>query len=304
MEGGRAESPRRRIVASTLPVDLDLTLGALVRGRHDPTTRQAPDGAWWRAMRTPEGPATLRLNGRGVGLTAEAWGPGAGWALDAAADLVGAADSLDGFQPAGVVQAIHRAHPGLRMPRARPLLQCLILPVLEQRVPGKQAWIAYYALLRLLGEPAPGPSGLLLPPSAEALAALPSYRLRPLGVDERRATTLVRAARAAARLERAALRPPDEARRVLETIPGIGPWTSAEVARVSLGDADAVSVGDYNLPRVVAWNLAGEDAADDDRMLELLEPYRGHRGRVQRLLDLGGRPLPRRGPRPTIGPFW
>lgn len=304
MSSPAERAPRRRPIASALPVDLDLTLGALVRGRRDPTTRRCDDGTWWRALRTPDGPATLRVSGRGTGLAAEAWGPGAEWALESAPDLVGARDTLDGFDPGGIVGAIHRQHAGLRIPRARPLLQCLILPVLEQRVPGKQAWIAYYGLLRLLGEPAPGPAGLLLSPAADALAALPPHRLRPLGVDEHRATTLIRAARAAGRLERAALLPPAEARRVLEAIPGIGPWTSAEVARVSLGDADAVSVGDYNLPRLVAWNLAGDENADDTRMLELLEPYRGHRGRVQRLLELGGRPLPRRGPRPTIGPFW
>ena len=66
---------------------------------------------------------------------------------------------------------------------------------------------------------------------------------------------------------------------------------------VALGDADAVSVGDYHLPNVVAWALAGEPRGDDARMLELLEPYRGHRGRVMRLLLAGGVGPPRRGPR-------
>jgi 3-methyladenine DNA glycosylase/8-oxoguanine DNA glycosylase len=65
----------------------------------------------------------------------------------------------------------------------------------------------------------------------------------------------------------------------------------------AMGDPDAVPVGDYHLPSMVAWSLAGEPRADDARMLELLEPYRGHRGRVIRLLVAGGSAAPRRGPR-------
>jgi 3-methyladenine DNA glycosylase/8-oxoguanine DNA glycosylase len=69
--------------------------------------------------------------------------------------------------------------------------------------------------------------------------------------------------------------------------------------RVALGDPDAVSVGDYHIPSLVAWALAGERKADDARMLELLEPYRGQRGRVQRLLEVSGIYPERHGPRMT-----
>jgi hypothetical protein len=43
--------------------------------------------------------------------------------------------------------------------------------------------------------------------------------------------------------------------------------------------------------------LAGEPRGDDARMLELLEPFRGHRGRVQRLLEVSGIHPEARGPR-------
>jgi 3-methyladenine DNA glycosylase/8-oxoguanine DNA glycosylase len=69
------------------------------------------------------------------------------------------------------------------------------------------------------------------------------------------------------------------------------------VAAVALGDPDAVSVGDYHLPHLVAWALAGKPRGDDALMLELLEPFRGNRGRVLRLLELGGHHAPRFGPR-------
>ena len=91
--------------------------------------------------------------------------------------------------------------------------------------------------------------------------------------------------------------PVDVARARLTTFPGVGPWTTAEIARLALGDADAVSIGDYHLPNIVAWALAREPRGDDERMLELLEPYVGHRGRVQLLLEAGGIRAPAFGPR-------
>lgn len=90
--------------------------------------------------------------------------------------------------------------------------------------------------------------------------------------------------------------PGEAARARLEALLGIGPWTAAETARIALGDPDAVTVGDYRLPNLVSWALAGEPRGDDRRMLELLEPYRVQRGRVQRLLEASGISAPRYGP--------
>ena len=69
------------------------------------------------------------------------------------------------------------------------------------------------------------------------------------------------------------------------------------MTQLAFGDPDAVIVGDYRLPGIVAWNFAGERIADDARMLELLEPYRGQRARVQALIKFGGEKPPRRGPK-------
>jgi len=90
---------------------------------------------------------------------------------------------------------------------------------------------------------------------------------------------------------------PADAQRRLTALPGMGAWTAAEIAVVALGDPDAVSVGDYHLPNLVSWALAGEPRGTDERMLELLEPYRGHRARAVQLLELAGISAPRRGPR-------
>ena len=89
----------------------------------------------------------------------------------------------------------------------------------------------------------------------------------------------------------------------MRALPGVGPWTAAEVALVALGDADAVPVGDYHVPHMVSWALAGEPRGSDERMLDLLEPFAGHRGRVVRLLAAAGLAAPRFGPRMPLRSF-
>lgn len=63
------------------------------------------------------------------------------------------------------------------------------------------------------------------------------------------------------------------------------------------GDADAVSFGDYHVAGDVGWALTGRHDTDDDGLAEILEPFRPHRYRVQRLVELERIHRPRRGPR-------
>ncbi|MFN8233154.1 MAG: DNA-3-methyladenine glycosylase 2 family protein [Actinomycetota bacterium] len=254
-------------------------------------------------MRTPEGPAVLHLVSTDrSSVEAEAWGGGASMALEAAPALVGALDDDAGFAPAHpVVADAWRRHRGVRLTRSGDVVQALIPAILEQKVTGPEARRAYARLTRATSEPAPGPfSDLLLPPDPPRVAELGTFAFHPFGVERRRAELVRRICADAVRLDALASREPSEARAGLEAISGIGPWTGAEVARLALGDRDAVSVGDYHLPNLVAWALAGEARGDDARMLQLLEPYRGHRGRVQRLLEASGIAAPRFGPRMTI----
>jgi 3-methyladenine DNA glycosylase/8-oxoguanine DNA glycosylase len=293
----RSTRPAETIVVPRLPVDLGLTLGPLRRGRGDPTTRVGPDGSWWRATRTPQGPATARYGLEGPSVRVAAWGPGADWCLATAAELLGTRDSLDGFEPAGLVGELHRRMPGLRISRSLAVFEALVPSVLEQKVSGAEARRAYRGIALAWGEPAPGPVPLRLPPAAGVLATTPYWAYHRFGVEMKRANTVRGAASCAGRLDALAELPPAEARRRMQSLPGVGPWTAAEVAIVALGDADAVSVGDLHLPHLVSWTLAGEPRGSDERMLELLAPWPGHRGRVLRLLQVGGRWAPRFGPR-------
>jgi 3-methyladenine DNA glycosylase/8-oxoguanine DNA glycosylase len=281
------------------PLDLAETLGPVSRGRGDPCTRVF-NGEFWRATRTPAGPGTERLR-RAAGATVEvtAWGPGADWLVEHAPALVGEQDDASGFQPAHPLLAdLHRRHAGMRICRTEAVFEAAMATIIEQKVPGADAWRSWRAMVRALGDPAPGPlPGLFVPPAAELVARTPYFAFHPFGLERRRAETLRRASASARHLGEALNMPPEAARGRLDALPGLGPWSAAEIALVALGDADAVSVGDYHLPHQVSWALAGEPRGSDERMLELLEPYRGHRGRVLRLLAVAGIQAPRRGPR-------
>jgi 3-methyladenine DNA glycosylase/8-oxoguanine DNA glycosylase len=285
-----------RRVALRGPLDLATTLAPLRHGRGDRTVRLSGREAWL-AFRTDDGPASLRLAlDTPSRLTATAWGEGAERALDSVPALIGEKDRPEDFVARhAVLRQLQRRNAGLRLPSSRRILHALVPSVLEQKVTGTEAFRSYAALLRRYGEPAPGPGDLLLPPLGSALARLSYFALHPLGVERRRAEVIRHAAARADWLEASATSL--EAGQRLRSLPGIGPWTVAEVLRCTFGDADAVSVGDFHVPNIVAWALAGEPRANDQRMLELLEPYRGQRGRVQRLLEVGGVVAPRYGPR-------
>jgi 3-methyladenine DNA glycosylase/8-oxoguanine DNA glycosylase len=295
---------RSRVLRPNGPVDLAGTLFPLRRGIGDPCMRIGPAEAW-RAWRTPDGPATLRLRTGAGEIVAHAWGPGTEAALEAAPGLAGLEDHPELLVPVHqAVRELQRRLPGLRLTRTSTVLDVLVPAVMEQKIVGKEARRIHRAVVLALGEPAPGPAGLHLPPERSTLAATPYYAFHPFGLERRRAEVIRSAASRADRLEAlSSARDPvawAAARRALRSLPGVGAWTAAEVARLALGDPDAVSVGDYHLPHLVSWLLAGEPRGTDERMLELLEPYRGQRGRVQRLLEASGIVAPRFGPRQPV----
>ena len=247
-----------------------------------------------------------------------AWGPGAEWALEHLPDLIGDNDDDTAFRvmldqpPAAQVRQtllrdLHRRFAGVRLPRSRAVTEALVPTILEQKVTSVEAHRSYRQLVRALGEPAPGPpevvDGLMVPPQPSVLAATPYWAFHRFGIERKRADTIRLACSYAKRLDEGPNLPPDEARGRMTALPGVGAWSAAEVARVALGDPDAVSVGDFHLPHQVAWAFTGARRGDDESMLALLEPYRGQRGRVQRLIECRGIMPPRHGPRQPIRSF-
>ncbi len=276
-------------------------LAPLRHGRGDPTYQVDEAGTHWRGVRTPEGTATLAVDPlAGPDVRARAWGDGAQWMLDSVPDLLGERDDPTGFTPhhREVAEALRR-HPHLRIGRTGLVMEALVPAVIEQKVTGQEASRGFRSLVHRYGERAPGPGRdrrLWVQPSADTIRTIPSWEWLRMHVDPARSRTLVGAARVASSLERVVGLPADEADRRLRTLPGVGVWTSAEVRARALGDADAVSFGDYHIAKGVGWALFGHDI-DDEQMAVVLDPYRPHRGRVVQLLGYHGVPRPRRGPR-------
>jgi len=273
-------------------------LESTVRGAKDPVMIGPSEVRW--NTRTPDGLGSLVLDRIDAGtVEVEAFGPGADWMIAQAPRLLGADDDISGFDPpTGRLADLWRRSPFL-LGRTDRLWDSLVGGVFGQKVQIANAYKARRMLSRKFGDPAPGPDGGWILPSPERTAELGYSDFHPLGVERKRAETLLRVAREMPRLESLSERTPAQVRARLERIRGIGPWTTAMVTASVVGDADAVPVGDFHIPNTVAWQLAGEERADDERMLELLEPWTGHRWRVIRLAKASGG-APRRGPKLSL----
>lgn len=290
-----------RILSFPGPVSPGLSLAPLRRGPGDPCFRAGDDGAIWRTSLLDSGPVTARITRSAPEtVSCQAWGDGAAEFLESLPALLGADDGASDFCPQHpVVEAAHRRVPHLRLGRTHRVLEALIPAVLEQRVPGADAFRSWRLLVTKFGTAAPGPApeGMRVPPSAETWRRIPSWEFHRTNVDPGRARTVVGCAQRASALERLSARSADEARSALTALPGVGVWTAAETTQRALGDADALSIGDYHLAAVIGWTLVGEPL-DDSGMVELMEPMRPHRYRVVRLLEASGLAFkPRRGAR-------
>ena len=292
---------RRHTIRLPFPIDLRSTLAGIRRGLDDPTLRFAPDGSVWRATRTPDGPATIHLAGDGDAVAVRAWGDGATWALQQAPALIGCFDDDTSFAELHpVVARLRRKLPGLRIGRTDNVFEALLPAVLEQRHTSFEASRAFRQVIAEYGEAAPGPGGLIVPPDPDRLAGIPYYDLHIRGVEREASDALKRLCARAGSLPLLAELPSAEAQLRLCELPGVGMAAAADVARTAFGDPDAVPLGDEQLPSLVSWALTGDPGADDTRMVELLEPWRGQRARVIALIQAGGLRSPRSGQRPEL----
>ena len=305
--GTPAETPaemRTTVYRPRHPLNLRQTLSPLLRGAWDPTHRwEGP--ALWRTTNTAGGPATLHLVQKDDGIHATAWGGGAEHAIAGVPELCGEGDDWTDLDLRGnaILGETLRTHPGMRLLRTNAVFEALAAAIIEQKVTGIEARHSWRVLVTKYGAVAPGPApqGMRVFPDADVWRRIPSWEWHRAGVTPNRAQTAVRAAALAASLERtlALGRGGADVAAKLRTVPGVGVWTAAETTQRSHGDPDSPSVGDYHLAAIVGYFFAGEPV-DDDGMLELLDPFAGHRQRIVRLIGASGIRKPKFGPRMEI----
>ena len=263
-------------------------------------TSQSRDGVRWWATETPEGSASLAFRLLGGEVIADAWGPGATWAIGQLPALLGNDDDPGGFRPRDqVVRGLVSRMGVPRLGATGRWYEAMATAAIYQRVVSADARTAVTRMGRLHGAEVPGGGPLPLFPLPEAVLRVPDHGFHRAGVDRARSRVIRVAAKHAERLEALHQRPAAEAREWLQRLPGVGPWTAARTTGAAAGDPDAVPVGDLHVPVLVTYALSGATDGGDDSMLELLEPYAGHRGRVVRLVKAAGIGPPRHHPAPT-----
>lgn len=305
----------RALLASdrvSMPVRID-AVPILDRARRGAVANRPRPGVVRRVEPGPFGPLVLDAVQRGAIVELGVWGAVATPA-DVVARAMADARSWIGYDDPPVDLAVVVAdRPDLRAAARRcgPVVlsrlprvgEAVGRAILGQLVQGVEAKRSTAQMAAALGHDAGG--DLWCWPTADVVGQTPGSALRLCGISLR----ATRALHAAALHDRALEGVRDDAERFdrrVRALPGIGVWTSAE-ARLALGDADAVAVGDYHLPTVVCHALAGagRDECSDELMLELLAPYAGQRGRVIRLVERAARRgllprLGRRGPRAAL----
>jgi AraC family transcriptional regulator of adaptative response / DNA-3-methyladenine glycosylase II len=219
-----------------------------------PGVEEVRDGAYRRTLALAHGPGIVELTpapghvGARMTLTdlrdLTAAIARCRWLLDLDADPV-AVDELLGADPD--LRPVVRHAPGRRVPRCVDGAELAVRAVLGQQVSTAAARTGAGRLVARYGQPVADPRGELthLFPTVDALqgvsVAMPASRQRCL-------TALVDALCT----QRLSLHPGcdrDEAMAVLDSLPGVGPWTAHTIAMRALGDPDAFLATDLGVRR-------------------------------------------------------
>ena len=287
------EASVQRVAARVglFPVHFGRTFSMQRLGRYDPTA-DSSDDCFRKAFFYRGEPAAVEFRRDGDALEVSACGSHAETLLEETAAGLSQDDLYASFatRDSGVWR-LHRRLPGLRLLRVPWMYDMTCSAILQQRIRTVDAMRDWRRIAQRWG--AMAPMGLRAFPAAEMLARVPMFELESLGIDPRRARTLLRFAQESRFVPLKTDMSFAVLRGHLFGISGIGPWTTETVLGFGAGDADAAIPGDLHLPHLVCYALAGEPVGSDERMMELLEPFRGHRFRIIRLLYASRLSVPR-----------
>lgn len=270
-------------------------LFAFLGGRAVPGVECVSGLEYRRAIRTPDGPAVLRL--RPAPSTALGGGPAASPAMELEVDSVapgelaglvraarrlldldadpGAIDTALAVDP--VLRPFVLARPGTRLPGAFDGFATTVLAILAQGVTLASARTLAGRIADRHGSPIDVGDTAIVRQFPEP-AVLATADLSSVGLTGRRAAT-IRAVAAAVADGRLVLDPaadPVATIAALQAIPGIGPWTAGYVALRVLRDPDAFPPGDAAVR--VAFRRLGlpADPASIAARAERWRPWRGY----------------------------
>ena len=170
------------------------------------------------------------------------------------------------------MRELERRFPGLHLARPGRVFDGLLRVIPQQLVAWTDATVFWRRLVEQFGTELPGPVRLMLPPSPDAVRAHSAAALQSTGMLPKMARCMIDCARRARRLDALADLSLDEFVRLVQVLPGVGPWTAGQLAGFHLAHSDAVIVGDYGMPHSIAYALTGRERSTDSEMLELLEP--------------------------------
>jgi 3-methyladenine DNA glycosylase/8-oxoguanine DNA glycosylase len=168
---------------------------------------------------------------------------------------------------------------GLRPPRFATLFETLGMTIPFQQVSLEAGQSFVNRLVETFGK---SRGSVWLFPTPEAIADASIEDLRAAGLGGAKATSLrhaasliVAGALSEAEIERL---PTGEALRLLDDLPGVGPWTAGVILLRGFGRLDVFPPGDVGARRTLA-HLLGRTTpiadADEAELLERLGPYRG-----------------------------
>jgi AraC family transcriptional regulator of adaptative response / DNA-3-methyladenine glycosylase II len=259
-----------------------------------PAVETCGDGSYRRSLRLPHGHAVVTLS---APTTKDEAGPAyvegalvlsdlrdlttavsrCRQLLDLDADPIAVLEAL-GADPA--VGPLVAANPGRRVPGAVDGFELAVRAVIGQQVSVAGARTVAGRLVLAAGEPLPEPDGLVthLFPTPAALARLaddaPAAFAMPAG--RRRALAALAHAVEDGEVVLDAGADPDELRRSLVALPGIGPWTAEYVAMRALRDPDAFMPTDLGIRRGAAARGLPEDPGALVAHAEAWRPWRSY----------------------------